>query len=266
MGNDLLEKVLNSPNLPTMPGVALQVLQLARDPDTDSRRVAKAISSDPALAVKVLKTVNSGFYALRTRVSSLSRAVVVLGMQGAKALALGFSLAKQFNAADTAGFDLDTFWRRSVYSAVAAKAICTRIRSSREEEAFLAALLQDIGTLGIHWAIGDEYDQVHARASDHEHLPQAEADQWGLHHGAVGAEMGNTGRCPRPLPERSHFTMIRPELPRTSNPSSRSSVCPGPFRKSSFILKSPRRSFACATWPRNTLAWPAITSSSCSGR
>jgi len=192
----LVRKVLACPNLPTLPGVAIEVLQLARDPEVDMRRMAKVISRDSALTGKILKTVNSVIYALRYPVATVSRAVIVLGTRGVRTLTLGFSLANAIQKADTTSFGLRTYWQRSVYSAVAARLLAGEIGLAQGEEAFIGALLQDVGMLGIHAVLGDEYDAIHKRAADHEHLPEVERELLEIDHAAVGGKMAEHWSLP----------------------------------------------------------------------
>ena len=111
---EVIERALSSPSLPSLPGVALQVLRLAQDPDVSIHRLADVVSKDPALTGKILRTVNSLFYALRKSVSSLSRAVVVLGINGVRTLTLSFSLAGELRRSSHARQEMDAYWRRSV--------------------------------------------------------------------------------------------------------------------------------------------------------
>ncbi len=120
MNQSLLDKIKNVPQLPSLPAVAVRVLELAKQSNQSLASVAKVISSDPALTAKVLKTVNSSFYGLPHQVATINHALVLLGMQTVKTLALGFSLAGSLNSNKSAKFDYVRFWRQSLFSAVAA--------------------------------------------------------------------------------------------------------------------------------------------------
>ncbi len=92
MNQDLLSRITNSPQLPTLPVIAMKVLELTRREDVGVQEIANLIMNDPALASKILKTVNSPFYGLTKQVSTVSSALVILGLQAVKTLYLGFSL------------------------------------------------------------------------------------------------------------------------------------------------------------------------------
>ena len=98
MNEQLIQRIKQCPTLPTLPAVAVQVLELAQNPDVDIAQIAKILSKDPALSLKILRTVNSSFYARSNPVSTISHALVFLGLQSVKTLVLGFSLPHQLLA------------------------------------------------------------------------------------------------------------------------------------------------------------------------
>jgi HD-like signal output (HDOD) protein len=151
------------PDLPSLPAVVLEVLDLCRRPDFELQELATLITLDPALATKLLETVNSPFFGTGRAVTTVSHAVVCLGARSVRTIALGFALVGGRKQA--AGFDHKTFWRRALLSAVAARAIANSMGSPFWEEAFLGALLQDIGMLALSATLKGEYDEVGGQRS-----------------------------------------------------------------------------------------------------
>ena len=92
MNAELLDKIKQCTTLPSMPAIAMQVVELAQKDDSDIAEIAKVITKDAALSSKILRTVNSSFYARSQKVATVSHAVVILGLQSVKTLVLGFSL------------------------------------------------------------------------------------------------------------------------------------------------------------------------------
>ena len=88
----MLERILRCPNLPTLPTVAVRVIDLTQNVNVSMDDLTETIQNDQGLAAKILKTVNSSFYGLAHTVSSVEHAVVVLGLEGVKTIVLGFSL------------------------------------------------------------------------------------------------------------------------------------------------------------------------------
>jgi len=121
---ETLSMITDSPRLPSLPAVALEVLELTQQSDAKVGEIADAISKDPALASKILKTVNSSYYGLSQSVSTIQHAMLMLGMNSVKTLALGFSLLHGMKLGDGENtFDMMVFWRRSLYSAVVARTL-----------------------------------------------------------------------------------------------------------------------------------------------
>jgi HD-like signal output (HDOD) protein len=174
MVDSLLQRIRQCSNLPSLPAIAIQVLELAQKADVDIAEIARTISKDPALSTKILRTVNSSFYARSQHVSTISHALVILGLQSVKTLVLGFSLVTNLMKGKEKGFKHIDYWRRSIYSATAARTIAGKINLVQQEEAFLAALLKDIGMLVLDQVLGAEYGEINAKVTAHCDLAAAE--------------------------------------------------------------------------------------------
>ncbi len=203
----LLDRVLQSPRLPSLPAIALKVLDLTQQPEVDFKDIANAIQHDPALSTKILKTVNSAFYGQAREISTVSRALQVLGLNSVKTLALGFSLAGNLKKSPAKGFDHVAYWRRSVYTATAARILSRRAGLVQQEEAFIGGLLQDMGMVALSQALGEEYASVLEKANgDHAALRDHERQVFGLDHAEVGAALAESWKLPPVLvaPIRHH--------------------------------------------------------------
>jgi HD-like signal output (HDOD) protein len=189
------ERIIESGNLPTLPAAAMYILQLANDDNTDMQRLAATIEKDPALSLKVLKAVNSPFYGIPQKVSTVSQAVVLLGLHAVKALVLGFTLLNSVKQ-KKGGFDHLTFWRRSMYAAAAARIIGGKVMMGRQEDCFVAALLMDIGTLLLDQLLGTQYDELCERAGCHADLMVHETHELGIHHAEVAEVVAEHWKLP----------------------------------------------------------------------
>src|SRR5436305_1616386 len=124
MNENLLKQLTSCPNLPSLPAIAMQVLELTHKAEVDIAEIACVISKDPALSGKILKTVNSSFYQRSQHVSTISHALVILGLQSVKTLVLGFSLVTNLSKNKSkGGFKHIHYWRRSIFAATAARII-----------------------------------------------------------------------------------------------------------------------------------------------
>jgi len=181
-----------------MPAVAVRVLNLCQSDDLDLKQIADAICQDPALSAKVLRLVNSPAFGLRQEVRTVPHALALLGLNAVRTLALSFSLVRDLRKGQQSG--LQAYWKRSIISAVAARELANALRFPAPDEAFLAALLQDIGILALGRVAGREYEEVATRAGDdHALLAQLESEAFGADHAAVGGWMVESWNLPRPL-------------------------------------------------------------------
>jgi len=208
-----LQSVLHCPALPSLPTVALEVLELTRDANVNLSRLATTIQNDMALSAKVLRTVNSTYYGLQKPCPTIQRAITYLGLNTVKALVLGFSLVEIVGRGNPL-FDYSDFWRRSLTCAAAARRLATAHRRCDAEEAFTCSLLQDIGMLAILAAAPERYAEVIAAIEgDHRRLPAQERSSFGFDHTEVGEQLGARWRLPAQflLAIRSHHATDIPE-------------------------------------------------------
>ena len=90
MKEQLVNRIKQCPTLPSLPAIAMQVLDLTQRSEVDIPEIARVISKDAALSGKILRTVNSSFYGRSQSISTISHALVILGLQSVKTLVLGF--------------------------------------------------------------------------------------------------------------------------------------------------------------------------------
>jgi two-component system cell cycle response regulator len=246
MNEQLQKRILQCQSLPSLPAIAVQVLDLAQKAEVDIAEIARVISKDPALSGKILRTVNSSFYGRSQNVSTVSHALVILGLQSVKTLVLGFSLVTDLSKDKTKGFKHVEYWRRSIYAANAARTIASKLGVVQQEEAFIAALLQDIGTLVLDRALGDEYGKAHEGITSHADLLAAENKAIGTNHAEVGGLIAEQWKLPPLLsvPIRHHHTVeevTEPALRKLTELVSLAGTCADVF-----VEKSPAHAIATA--------------------
>jgi diguanylate cyclase (GGDEF)-like protein len=198
--------------------VATHIIELARDPDIEMGKVAKALSMDSALSTKILRIANSPLYAQRRKSENLRQALVVLGLNATLTLALSFSLVKSLRDGRPNGINHPLYWRRALIAATAARALGDALRQSLVEEIFLAALLQDIGILALDKAVADLYQAGVSVQQDHTALAALERKRLGADHAEIGGWLMRTWNLPERLYraiEHSH----RIELTESAEPT-----------------------------------------------
>lgn len=197
MSVGIREKLAKCADLPSMPAVAIQILDLCQRDEPDMGEIAKLIGSDPALSAKILRLTNSPMYGLKCQVRTVSHAICLLGLSAVRPLALSFSLVKGLQARDRKA--LTWFWKRSLLSAVAARELATATNYRLSEEAFLGALLQDIGILALRQLAGTEYGTLARPGIRHNHLAEGERALFGEDHASIGAWIAERWKLPHSL-------------------------------------------------------------------
>src|SRR5690606_32325129 len=101
-------------HIATLPEITLKIVSLVEDPKSTAQDLHKVISNDPALCARILKVVNSAFYGLPGQIGSINRAIVLLGLNAVKNIAIAASLAKLFRGgALTPTFAARDLWAHS---------------------------------------------------------------------------------------------------------------------------------------------------------
>lgn len=189
MDEALLRRLQLCPDLPTLPTVAMKVVELGRDPEAGVPEVAEVVALDPALAAKLLRIANSPLYAQRRKVDNLRQALMLLGLNSALTLALSFSLVGAFGAPVGSGMDYRRYWQRCLLCGMASRVIGRRAGVRRYDDLFLAGLLQDIGMLVLDAVASEAYTRVIAWGMEHELLIASEHEEFNCDHAEVGAWM-----------------------------------------------------------------------------
>lgn len=205
---DPRESILKNPRLPTLPAVAIQVLELTKQPNTDLKEIAKVIQNDQALSARIIRTVNSSHFGLSRPCANINQAIVFLGLNAVKMLALGFSLASAVHDDDEwqVNFDYIDYWRRCLHAAAASREIARATSAWDPEEAFLAALMQDIGMIAFFRAYGDIYLQaIDLTEGDHDALIPIEERALQTDHAKLGAALTQKWNMPTQIVEAIRF-------------------------------------------------------------
>ncbi len=160
MKEELLRLLQASSRLPSPPGVALRILELARSDDATLEDLANTLSTDPALAGRILKFVNSPQAGLGRSISSLEQAVSQIGFRGVQMMALSFSLVSAGHGQVCANFEFEQFWSRSLACAVASKLLAETAGRLDPNEAFITGLLYHIGQIALACGAPEKYSIV----------------------------------------------------------------------------------------------------------
>jgi len=186
-------------------------MQLAQDENTTSADMARTIKADPALSGRMVKAANTAQFGGRRPVASVLDAMVVLGLNTVRQLALCFSLVSEYRNGKCLGFDYEKFWSSSLLKALAMQAMAARVRVAAPDETFLLGLVSAIGRLALATVHPHEYAQVleaHGGGSQAQ-LIRLEQERFATDHVQLTAALMTDWDCPRSWSIRRSTRKIR---------------------------------------------------------
>jgi HD-like signal output (HDOD) protein len=135
-------------SIATLPEVTTSIIRMVEDPKSTAQQLNKLVSNDPALVSRILKVVNSAFYGLPGQVASVERAIVMLGLNAIKNIAVAASMGQLFRGTKLCeGFTAKDLWTHCLGVAVASRDLARQNKLPIADEAFLAGMIHDIGLL-----------------------------------------------------------------------------------------------------------------------
>ena len=197
----IFEKIKTCKSLPILSPLASKILKMCQDETTEASTLADVIAQDPGMAAQILFMANSAYYGgARHKVTNVLAGVNLLGFSKIANLALSFCfyrLIKDMKDTATSAIDHVQFWRRSIFTSMAARAIGKHLGHADTELMFLAALLQDIGILALNEVASDELRGMHEHAPEsHSELYGLELEHLGIDHSQVGAWLAQQWELP----------------------------------------------------------------------
>jgi HD-like signal output (HDOD) protein len=144
---DILALLDSGYSLPALNPVALRIVEMASDDRSSARDLAGLIEKDPSLSVRFLKLANSSFYRTVEPVAAIDQAVVKIGFQRLRIMALSISLRETFPMGKVGPVDYEKFWKTSLYRGLIAKSLAERLHTCNPAEAFLASFILEVGLL-----------------------------------------------------------------------------------------------------------------------
>ncbi|MBI1368248.1 MAG: HDOD domain-containing protein [Planctomycetes bacterium] len=205
---DRLELILQQLDaLPTLPAVATRLLQVTSADDSDAQQVIELVASDQALTAKVLSLCRTAEKGLNESVTTVGRAVLMLGFEAIRNAVLSIKVLEVFadetgngEAHTASGFSVAAFWRHSLAVAVAAELIAAahpRLKNIPPGEAFVCGLLHDVGKLAIEHLLPKSYQRVIELTEQHQvNIADVERRVIGLDHMTVGKHLAEHWQMP----------------------------------------------------------------------
>ncbi len=220
-GRIVEEAIQEISHIATLPEVTLKIIRLVEDPDSTAQDLNRVITNDPALGARILKVVNSAFYGLPGQIGSINRAIVLLGLNAVKNIAIAASLAKLFRGGRISPtFNARDLWTHSVACATATRLLAKQVGLGLPDEAFLAGLIHDIGILVEIQARRPKFTQALELLGGEQPMTLRQAEQQciGADHQQFGAGLCRTWKFPSSFAYVTgfhHQPMVLPEKNRT---------------------------------------------------
>lgn len=188
-------------SLPALPEVATSLITMLGDPDTSILKIKDTMEKDPALVASILRTVNSAYYGVGKKVSTLRVALALLGFRTIKSIVLAASVDGIFKKKTrTQVLNNHAFASQSVASAAICRHLAIITDKADPEEAFSVGLLHNIGKLALDQCFPEEFTLAVELAREKSIAPyQAERETIGTDHAYAGRILAEHWRLPHSL-------------------------------------------------------------------
>jgi len=192
-----LRKILNAAQLPALPQSAVRLLELSQDPENGPAEYAEPIEADAGLAGQVLRFVNSSYFGFSREISSVKLAITLVGVRTIKNFALWSAVFSLMPNPKCGPFELRRLWQDSLRRALFARMMTRLHGGSEAEEAFAAALLQDMAVPVLAKEVPQLYEKLlSARHEGERRLSALEDSVFGWTHAKAAGEMARQWNLP----------------------------------------------------------------------
>lgn len=186
----VFQRIKESGHVPVLPEILVRLLEACDNQATPLAQVASLIDKDPSLSYKVLQLVNSAYFGLKTTYSGVDQAVVYLGANSVKNMAVTAAVHQVFNSelfTSLTYFNIHSFWHHSLKCACLSRRIAEHNGQANPDDAYLGGLLHDLGKLVLVSAYPEQYEAVLAESPPQDDLLETEQSHIGANHAEIGA-------------------------------------------------------------------------------
>ena len=195
-----LSKLLSRAQLPALPQSAIKILELSRDPDMGPAELAVPIEADPGLTGQILRFVNSSYFGFSREIANVRMAITLVGVRSIKNFALWSAVFSLLPNPKCGAFDLAGLWQDSIRRGLFARTIVKLMGQKDGEEAFAAALLQDMAVPLLAKEFPADYSQLLAeREGGNRRLSDLERERFGWDHAQAAGQMAQKWNLPDSL-------------------------------------------------------------------
>lgn len=197
------EQIVSDIGIPPCPALLTRVMREMRDDDPDVGMLGKLIASDVSLAAAMLKTVNSPFYGLRTKATTVQQAIALLGLLNVARIVTGLLLREAFSGGSSEV--LEEYWETSSAIAAASALLARRLPGCNRDEAYTFALFRDCGMLAMLGHFNGYTPRLPGTRGDAEECVTAVEDRlYGMNHARLGARLAEAWLLPEEVARAIH--------------------------------------------------------------
>lgn len=197
--------------MPAFPKSVQRILELTRDINCRPKDLVAVIEKDPVITIKVLKIINSAYYGLPNKITSINQSVIYLGVNTLKNLALSFSTMGMLPARNAAGFDVQHYLMSSLVTANLTRLVSAKHAPELDPtDCYIAGLLHDFGKVVFALYMAPEFRRaMETSITDKMSLHKAEESVIGADHTLVGSMLVKRWQFPDHLVEciANHHTV-----------------------------------------------------------
>jgi len=204
--NEFYKKLDLIRDLPTLPEVVVKLNSLIDSPETTIDQVSDTIKKDQAIVGKMLRLVNSSFFGLASKVTTVPRAVVILGFDTVRNALISVSIIDSTANLHGKGVDMKAFWHHAISCAIIGRHLSVRSHIGLPEEAFTAGIVHDIGKLVLAKYFPNEFSKILEKVALGNTFYDAESGIIPIHHNEVGAYLAQRWQLPLIITEAIRFS------------------------------------------------------------
>ncbi len=197
MNDSLKEHVQQITELPTVPIIAQEVLNLVNSDSISVEKLETIIQNDPAISAKILSVANSAFFRVKESTKTLNNAIIRVGFDNVKNVAIGVSLMSVFyEKKHGKAIDYQRIFNHSVSVGFISKLLSDNLKLSISDEVVINGMLHDLGYMVLNRFFSDKYENVLKRMEKEESLLDAEKAVLDFSHADIGAWLADKWNLP----------------------------------------------------------------------
>lgn len=187
-----IDELINSlKDFPAMPNVITRALNIMQDPDAGAKELANIISYDQSLSTKVLTLVNSAYYGFSQQITSIARAISLIGMSKTKNLIMTVAMRPMLT-----GQGDKELWKHSITVAVGCEHIAKYLKILDADDAFVIGFLHDLGKVVFNRKDPMLYNRVKETLSFNPNVLEVERHFFGVDHAQIGSLLAKRWQLP----------------------------------------------------------------------